>query len=187
MRDVSLKAPASPPGLSFAVCASAAMSPGGRAALMRINIWIVLIALPDLCLGIVPRLEGPTSPPGHSFISSAASHCVGRTVRSSTDREPVRDASRICAAPLRAHGASTQQPPRASPHLAHARRRLARERCRPSFRQCTGWLGQDDCESWIERYRHSQLRKIQTPPRKVHLGEAQLWRGQARMCRGGEG
>jgi len=34
-----------------------------------------------------------------------------------------------------------------SPHLAHARRRRARERCRPSFRQCAGWLGQDDCES----------------------------------------
>src|SRR6266581_5788661 len=45
-----------------------------------------------------------------------------RTVGASTDREPVRDASRICAAPLRAHGASTQQPPRGSPHLAHARR-----------------------------------------------------------------
>ena len=70
-----------------------------------------------------------------------------RTVGASTDREPVRDASRICAALLRAYGASTQQPPRGSPHLAHARRRRARERCRPSFRRCTGWLGQDDCES----------------------------------------
>ena len=102
-----------------------------------------------------------------------------RMVGSSAGREPVRDASRICAARLQAHGASTQQPPRGSPHLAHARRKRARERCRPSFRQCTGWLGQDDCESQIERYRHSRLRKIKTPPRKVYFGEAQLWRGQA--------
>src|SRR6516165_7453760 len=102
-----------------------------------------------------------------------------RMVGSSAGREPVRDASRICAARLQALGASTQQPPRGSPHLAHARRKRARERCRPSFRQCTGWLGQDDCESQIERYRHSRLRKIKTPPRKVYLAEAQLWRGQA--------
>src|SRR6516164_1811590 len=34
---------------------------------------------------------------------------ITRTVRASTGREPVGDASRICAAPLRAHGASTQQ------------------------------------------------------------------------------
>ena len=65
-----------------------------------------------------------------------------RMVGSSAGREPVRDASRICAARLQALGASTQQPPRGSPHLAHARRKRARERCRPSFRQCTGWLGQ---------------------------------------------
>ena len=32
-----------------------------------------------------------------------------------------------------------------------------------------------------------RLRKIKTPPRKLHLGVAQLWRGQARMCRGGGG
>src|SRR6516165_2767697 len=31
------------------------------------------------------------------------------------------------------------------------------------------------------RYRHSRLRKIKTPPRKVYLREAQLWRGQAHM------
>jgi hypothetical protein len=48
----------------------------------------------------------------------------------------VRVASRICAAPLRAHGASTQQPPGGSPHLAHARRLRARERFRPSSAGC---------------------------------------------------
>src|SRR5262245_54879312 len=42
-------------------------------------------------------------------------------VAASTHRGAGRDASRICAAPLRAHGASTQQPPRGSQHLAHAR------------------------------------------------------------------
>src|SRR5262249_11441050 len=39
----------------------------------------------------------------------------------STDRGSGRDASRTCERPLRAHRASTQQPSRSSPHLAHAR------------------------------------------------------------------
>src|SRR5262249_61321021 len=29
--------------------------------------------------------------------------------------------------------------------------------------------------------------KSKPPPRRVYLGEAHLWRGQARMCRGGGG
>jgi hypothetical protein len=44
-----------------------------------------------------------------------------RTLAAPTHRGSGRNASRICAAPLRAHGASTQQPPRGSQHLAHAR------------------------------------------------------------------
>ena len=36
-------------------------------------------------------------------------------------------------------------------------------------------------------YRSKDTGIPETPPRKVYLGEAQLWRGQARMCRGGGG
>jgi hypothetical protein len=91
------------------------------------------------------QVPGPSGNPPRG--SGRLDDPITWTVGASTDREPARDASRICAAPLRAHGASTQQPPRGSQHLAHARGRRVRERCRLSFRQCTGWLGQDDCES----------------------------------------
>src|SRR5215831_14770231 len=77
-----------------------------------------------------PRGDKPRSVASHRRVG-APDDPLTRTVGASTGREPVGDASRICAAPLRAHGASTQQPPRGGQHPARARGLRARERCRP--------------------------------------------------------
>src|SRR6516225_12000468 len=58
------------------------------------------------------RVVTSPGPSPHTGGSGRVDDPLTRTVGASTGREPVGDASRICAAPLRAHGASTQQPPR---------------------------------------------------------------------------
>src|SRR6516162_32936 len=55
------------------------------------------------------------------------------------------------------------------------------------FGKCNGWLGQDGLRIIDRKIPAFPIAKNQNPPQKVYLGEAQLWRGQARMCRGGGG